>query len=107
MGCEADGECGTDHRLNNCGAHDGYRKATTYDKIHSSADCCRNNGANVGSYGGAPNPQDCESGCTANPQCMFFSHSKRWDNCVFCSECDLETGGSSKKYTSWAKAEKD
>merc|ERR1712070_523292 len=81
--------------------------SVTYDytKIHSSGDCCRNNGALVHhvANGGAQTPADCEPECSARPDCHYFSHSNQWKNCALCSQCDFTTSGNGKYYTSWER----
>ena len=86
--------------------------------IHTTADCCRNNGAEVTYESTSTNlwgqevvdhtvkygcHTECEALCNSKPQCHYFSHSTEWDNCVLCSACDFTESGSASYYTSWAK----
>ena len=77
-----------------------------YERIHTAADCCRSNGAGVGSVstGQAPSPAACEVSCNTNPNCRYFSHSNESKNCDLCSECDFMTTGSGANYTSWKRS---
>ena len=85
-----------------------------YEQIHTSAECCRSNGAHLtpamectgihnSCNGAAPSPSDCETECSALGDCNYFSHSLQWENCVFCSMCDFTTSGNGGLYTSWQK----
>jgi len=76
-----------------------------YTKINDAADCCRSNGAEVGSVsnGAATTPDACQSHCDANAQCKFFSHSLALSNCALCAQCDFTTTGFGATYTSWQK----
>ena len=92
--------------------------------IHTTADCCRNNGAEVTYESTSTQTHtnawgytyevvvqndefschtECEALCNSRPQCHYFSHSERWANCVLCSECDFTESGNAGYYTSWAK----
>ena len=76
-----------------------------YTKINPAADCCRDNGANVGEVGngGAIFPSDCESACNAKINCLYFSHAASYKNCQLCSKCDFTSGTKARKYTSWKR----
>jgi len=77
-----------------------------YTKIADAKDCCRTNGAAVGSVknNGAAHPANCEAACSANQKCKYFSHSLKWKNCVLCSSCKWSGApGNGQYYTSWTK----
>ena len=82
--------------------------SSEYTEIHSTGDCCRSNGARLlgaigqGGNGFTATPDGCEELCDSTLDCLYFSHSEKWDNCQLCSECDLTTSGNAKYYTSWA-----
>lgn len=77
-----------------------------FQRLHPSADCCRHKAAfgplACVAYGvelwrtnrnTAPTPAGCEAHCSENPACAFFSHSRRFRSCTYCSACDLTAGG--------------
>merc|ERR1719492_547640 len=77
-----------------------------YEKINSAGDCCRNNDAQIGrtADGESDSPADCVDACNDNPECKFFSHTTKWQNCVLCSKCDISGApGNGRHYTSWEK----
>merc|ERR1719487_1119920 len=76
-----------------------------YVKIGHGKDCCRYNNAQVGSVKNwiGNNPRVCEAGCNAIKGCRYFSHSTTWQNCVYCSRCDLSSRSNGFRYTSWQK----
>jgi len=79
---------------------------SAYTQTHSSGDCCRSNGANVGEVpnGWASSPKDCEAECDATDDCHAFSHSTEFKNCVLCSACSITVSGNAAKYTTWEHA---
>lgn len=76
-----------------------------YVEIHRAGACCQGGEPHgeIGKVpdGKAPLPEDCEAACSANSQCMMFSHATEWQNCVLCSRCNFTTTGNAAKYTSW------
>ena len=57
----------------------------------------------IGKRGSVSTPRGCEEECTANPNCLYFSHSKTLSDCHFCSDCEFDPSGEGIHYTSWAK----
>merc|ERR550514_1666891 len=84
--------------------HHAKNSCAPYTKIGVAKDCCRTNGAGVGSVknNGAAHPANCEAACSANQKCKYFSHSLKWKNCVLCSSCKWSGApGNGQYYTSW------
>ena len=74
-----------------------------YVQIADNNDCCRSNGAKIDSFRGEARPEYCHDICDETEGCRFFSHSKRWDSCILCSECTFSNHRNAKYYTSYSK----
>lgn len=77
-----------------------------FKMVHAAASCCRRvkqqNFWRLGTKSNASYPASCFSSCLALSGCSFFSHSKKWRDCIFCAGCDFDTQFSDTMYTSWA-----
>jgi len=76
-----------------------------YGQVHEASGCCRGRQSDleIGERGSVSTPRGCEEECTANPDCLYFSHSKTWSDCHFCSDCEFDPSDEGIHYTSWAK----
>ena len=85
--------------------------------ISRNADCCRfmdyapKYGVKLGSTAlderrSVENtPAACAALCAGVPGCSFFSHSKFYRKCVFCSVCDVGREGLARHHDAWAMAD--
>jgi len=77
----------------------------TYSQVKTAGQCCRGDNISVSGNNYARYPVTCEHLCDSNPACLYFDHSKEWENCVLCADCD--DGNSDQKayglFTAWAK----
>ena len=68
-------------------------------------DCCRTNDAMIyksfNDY--AETPARCEAECLSTVACRFFSHSRAFGICVYCSACSITSNGMGRGYTSWER----
>ena len=83
-------------------AHPSMPTLGNFRLLHDSAECCRHSSAfgalaNV-AWGAelwrsarrtAPAPAVCQTHCSQNPRCTFFSHSAKRQSCTYCAACDL------------------
>ena len=61
--------------------------------------CCANTGFIFKTRDGeSPHPAECLSACAGTPGCAYFSHSRRFMVCAYCSECKRRRKSG---YTSW------
>lgn len=74
-----------------------------FELEHGAADCCRYNGARIGSLPGEL--AMCQEQCAARQTCLYFSWSERWQRCHLCAACTLNTFGSKATYASYRRRE--